>query len=267
MTNILFFYIIKAVIKMMIDTHCHILKEDYEDRDEVIKKMGDNIIIVSSANPKDFEEIIELTKKFKNVFGTIGIHPEFAHEYTKEDIEKVDELLNNEKIIGVGEIGLDYHYGLETKEKQKELFIKQIKLGNKHKKTLVIHSRDAKEDTYNILKEYKNKETKADMHCYSYDLEMAKKLIKENTILGIGGILTFKKEETLKEIVRKLDINNFVLETDSPYLSPEPLRGKRNEPINISLIAKKIAEIKNMDYEEVLNITTKTALKQFNIKK
>ena len=182
-----------------------------------------------------------------------------------EDIEKVEKNLNNPKIVGIGEIGLDYHYGEENKEKQKELFIKQIELGNKHKKTLVIHSRDAKEDTYNILKKYKDKRTKADMHCYSYDLKTAQKFIEENTVLGIGGILTFKKEETLKEIVKEIDIKNFVLETDSPYLTPEPLRGKRNEPINITLVAKKIAELKNMEYEEVLNITTQTALKQFNI--
>lgn len=264
MTKILFFYIIKAVI-IMIDTHCHILKEDYEDREEVIKKMKDNIMIVSSANPKDFDEIIYLINKYKNVYGTIGMHPEYASEYTKEDLNRIDELLENDKIVGVGEIGLDYHYQTDNIEKQKELFIKQIELGNKHKKTLVIHSRDAKEDTYNILKKYKDKRTKADMHCYSYDLKTAQKFIEENTVLGIGGILTFKKEETLKEIVKELDIKNFVLETDSPYLTPEPLRGKRNEPINITLVAKKIAELKNMEYEEVLNITTQTALKQFNI--
>lgn len=266
MTNILFLYIIKLVIIMMIDTHCHVLKEDYEDRDEVIKKMGSNIMIISSANPNDFDEVIELTSKYKNVYGTIGVHPEYADTYTEENLEKVDELLNNEKIIGVGEIGLDYHYGKDNKEKQQELFIKQIELGNKHKKTLVIHSRDAKEDTYDILKKHKNRETKADMHCYSYDLETAKKLIKENVVLGIGGILTFKKEENLKKIVKELEITNFILETDSPYLAPEPLRGKRNEPINITLVARKIAEIKGIEYETVLKETTKTALKQFNIK-
>lgn len=250
----------------MIDTHCHILKEDYEDQDEVIKKMNNNIIIVSSAAPEDFEEIIYLTQKYKNVYGTIGIHPENADNYTKEDLKKVDKLLENKKIVGVGEIGLDYHYGTKNKEKQKALFIEQIKLGNKHNKTLVIHSRDAKEDTYNILKEYKNKELKADMHCYSYDLEMAKKIIKENTVLGINGILTFKKEKTLKEIVKEIDIKNLVLETDSPYLTPEPLRGKRNEPINITLVGKTIAEIKNMKYEDVIKQTTETAKKHFNIR-
>lgn len=251
---------------MMIDTHCHILKEDYENQEEVIKKMKDNIIIVSSASPKDIDEIIELVNTYNNVYGTIGIHPEFADTYTKEDLKKLESFLNHPKIVGIGEIGLDYHYGEDNKQKQKELFIKQIELANKYNKTIVIHSRDAKEDTYNIIEKYKNKDTKCNMHCYSYDLNHAKELIKEGITLGIGGILTFKKETILKEIVSDLDLSSFLLETDSPYLTPEPFRGKKNEPINIIYVAKKIAELKNISCEKVLEETTKNALKQFNIK-
>ncbi len=251
---------------MMIDTHCHILKEDYENNEEVIKKMQDNIIIVSGASPKDIDEIIDIINKHQNVYATIGIHPEFADTYTKEDIMKLEENLTHPKVVGLGEIGLDYHYGKENVEKQKELFIKQIELANTYKKTIVIHSRDAKEDTYNIIEKYKDKTTKCNMHCYSYDLEMAKKLVSQGITLGIGGILTFKKENTLKEIVKNLDISSFLLETDSPYLSPDPLRDKKNEPYNIIYVAKKIAELKNMDYEKVLSETTKNALKQFAIK-
>lgn len=251
---------------MMIDTHCHILKEDYENQDEVIKKMNDNIIVISSASPKDIDEIIYLTKKYKNVYGTIGIHPEFANTYTKEDLIKIEKCLEEEKIVGIGEIGLDYHYTKENKEKQKELFIKQIKLANKYNKTIVIHSRDAKEDTYNIIKEYKNKNISCDMHCYSYDLEMAKKLTNDDIKLGIGGILTFKNETKLKEIVKLISINHLVLETDSPYLTPEPNRGKKNEPVNVKFVAQKISELKGISYDKVIEETTKNAKRLYNLK-
>lgn len=252
-------------MKMMIDTHCHILKEDYKNPEEVIKNMEDNIMIVSSASPKDIDEVIDLTEKYKNVYATIGIHPEFAATYTEEDIEKIEDNIISEKIVGVGEIGLDYHYGRENEERQKELFIKQIKLANKYKKTIVVHSRDAKEETYNILMQHKDIETKCNMHCYSYDLKLAKKLTSQGIMLGINGILTFKNEKVLKEIVRDIDIKYLLLETDSPYLTPEPNRGKRNEPKNIKYVAKKIADIKNIPYEEVLNETTNNAKYQFDI--
>lgn len=250
---------------MMIDTHCHILKEDYEDQEEVIKKMKDNIIIVSGASPHDTDEIIKLIEKYPNVYGTIGIHPEFASTYKKEDLDKIENYLNHKKIVGIGEIGLDYHYGKENVEFQKELFIKQIKLANKYNKTIVIHSRDAKEDTYNILMKYKARNTKCNMHCYSYDLSLAKKLTKNDITLGIGGILTFKNENNLKKIVKDIDIKYLLLETDSPYLTPEPNRGKRNEPINIKYVAQTISDIKSVPYEEVLKKTTENAKRQFEI--
>ena len=250
----------------MIDTHCHILKEDYDNQEEVIKNMKDSIIIVSGASPKDTDEIIELIEKYINIYGTIGIHPEFADTYKNEDINKIEKYLTHPKIVGIGEIGLDYHYGEEDKEKQKELFIKQIKLANKYNKTIVIHSRDAKEDTYNIIEKYKNKETKCNMHCYSYDLEMAKKITKNDITLGIGGILTFKNEKKIKEIVKEIDLKYLLLETDSPYLTPEPFRGKKNEPQNIKYVAKKISELKEIDEEIVLKETTNNAIRQFNLK-
>ena len=251
---------------MMIDTHCHILKEDYDNQAEVIKNMEENIMIVSTASPNDIEEVVELTTKYKNIYGTIGIHPEYADTYNIDDLKKIEKYLTNKKIVGIGEIGLDYHYTKENKEKQKDLFIEQIKLANKYNKTIVIHSRDAIEDTYNTIKENKKENIKCDLHCYSGSLEMAKKFIKINTKFGIGGVLTFKNEKKLKEIVTKLELENFVLETDSPYLAPEPLRGKKNEPINIKYVAQKIAELKNTDINTVLKETTKNAKNLFDLK-
>ncbi len=251
---------------MMIDTHCHLSDEDYDNKEEIIKHMEDNIMIVSTASPKDINEVVNLCKKHKNIYGTIGIHPEFADTYTNEDLKNIEKYLTYSKIVGIGEIGLDYHYTKENKEKQKELFIKQIKLANKYKKTIVIHSRDAIEDTYNIVKQYKNKDIKCNMHCFSGSLEMAERFIKLGVTLGIGGVLTFKNEKKLKEIVTTLDIHNFVLETDSPYLTPEPLRGHKNEPVNIKYIAAKISQLKGISYAKVLEITTQTAHRQFDLK-
>mgnify|MGYP003307933840 CR=1 FL=1 len=185
------------------------------------------------------------------------------NNYTLESLKFIEENINNPKIVGIGEIGLDYYWVKDNKDKQIDLFIKQIELANKYNKTIVIHSRDAINDTYNILKEHLK--TKAVMHCYSSSLEMAKKFIDLGIKLGIGGVLTFKNSKTLKEVVENIDIKNILLETDSPYLTPEPYRGKKNEPYNVLYVAKKIAEIKNIELEEVLEITSKTAKEQFDL--
>ena len=251
---------------MLIDTHCHISDEDYENKEEIIKNMENNIMIVSTASPKDIEEVVNLCETHKNIYGTLGIHPEFADTYKDEDLQKVEKYLTHPKIVGIGEIGLDYHYTKENKEKQKELFIKQINLANKYQKTIVIHSRDAIEDTYNIIEKYKNKNIKCNMHCFSGSLEMAERFVKLGVKLGIGGVLTFKNEKKLKEIVHALDIHNFVLETDSPYLTPEPLRGQKNEPRNVKYVAAKISQLKGISYAKTLEITTQTAIRQFDLK-
>lgn len=252
---------------MMIDTHCHISKNDYDNPEKIIKNMEENIMIISTASPEDIDEVINLCENYKNVFGTIGIHPEFADTYKEDDLKKIEKYLNHPKIVGIGEIGLDYHFSKENKENQKTLFIKQIKLANIYHKTIVIHSRDAINDTYNIIKEYKSQDTKCNLHCYSGSLEMAQNFIPLNVTFGIGGVLTFKNEKKLKDIVRTLDLKHFVLETDSPYLTPEPLRGHQNEPVNIKYVAMKIAELKGIEYTKVLDITTQNAIRQFDLEK
>ena len=239
----------------MVDTHCHITSEYYDNINEVINKMKDNIIIVSGTNKDDIKEVIELCK-YKNVYGTIGIYPTEGL-----DLKIIEDNINNKKIVGIGEIGLDYHLE-HNKEEQINKFIKQLDLARKYNKCVVIHTRDAIQDTYDILKNYKD--LKKVIHCYSGSLEMAKEFIKINCRLGIGGVLTFKNSK-LKDVVKEIDLKYILLETDSPFLTPEPYRGTKNEPYNVIYVAKKIAEIKGISLEEVLNITTNNAKEQFDL--
>ena len=245
----------------MIDTHCHVFKEYYNNIDEVINKMQNNIIIISGTNDQDNKEVLELCKKYPNVYGTIGIHP--TEEYSPNSLKFIEENLNNEKIVGIGEIGLDYYWNKDNKEKQKEIFIKQLDLARKFNKPVVIHNREATNDTYEILKNYPD--LKKDIHCYSGSLEMAKNFIKINCRLGIGGVVTFKNSK-LKEVIKEIDLKYLMLETDSPFLTPEPYRGKQNEPYNIIFVAKTLSEIKEISLEEVLKQTTLNAIEQFDLK-
>lgn len=248
------------MIIIMIDTHCHVFKEYYNNIDEVINRMGNNIIIISGTNDQDNKEVIELCNKYPNVYGTIGIHPT---EIDSNDLDFIEKNLNNKKIVGIGEIGLDYYWNKDNKQKQKEMFIKQLDLALKYNKPVVIHSRDATFDTYEILKNYLN--LKKDIHCYSGSLEMAKNFIKINCRLGIGGVLTFKNSK-LKDVIKEIDLKYLMLETDSPFLTPEPYRGKQNEPYNIIYVAKTLSEIKGISLSDVLEQTTLNAIDQFNLK-
>ncbi|MDD2391414.1 MAG: TatD family hydrolase [Bacilli bacterium] len=248
----------------MVDTHCHLFKEYYDNIDEIVSNMKDNYMIVSGNDDESNKEVMELIEKYPNVFGTIGIHPSSVDNISKKDLDFIEKNISHPKIVAIGEVGLDYHYGKNNIEKQKEIFLKQIKIAKDNKKTILIHSRDSIEDTYNILKENINKE-KIILHCYSSSYEMAKRFLEFNVMFGIGGVLTFKNSKTLKEVVEKIDIEYLLLETDSPYLSPEPLRGLRNQPINITLVAQKIADLKNISLEEVLKTTTDNAKSQFDL--
>lgn len=249
---------------MFIDTHCHVFKEYYDNIDEVINEMKDNIIIVSGYSSSSNREVIELVNKYPNVYGTIGLHPEEVNNISETDFDFIIKNINNKKIVGIGEIGLDYHYISDNKDLQKDVFIKQLNIARMYNKTVAIHSRDAINDTLNIIKEYKD--LKIVMHCYSSSLEVAKELVKMNVKLGIGGVVTFKNGIKLKEVVENIPLDNLLLETDSPYMSPEPLRGKKNKPYNCYIIAEKIAEIKNISLEDVLNVTTSNAINQFDLK-
>jgi len=252
---------------VIVDIHCHLFQEYYDDLENVINKMENNIIIVSGTNLETNQETINICNKYDNVYGTIGFHPTELDNFKEEDLSFIIENIDNPKIIGIGEIGLDYYWKNDNKDQQKRIFEKQLKLAKKYNKTVVIHSREALEDTYKILNKDSCNNLKGVLHCYSYDLESAKKFTKMGYMLGIGGIITFKKADLLREVVKNIDLNYLLLETDSPFLTPRPYIKSRNEPINVKLIAKKVAELKNIEIEKVYAITTKNAFCQFDLKK
>jgi len=246
----------------MIDTHCHL--DECENIDEVIKKMEEHIIIVSGTNDESNLKVLELCHRYNNVYGTLGIHPEEIDNLTNRSFDIIENNLNDEKIVGIGEIGLDYYWRNDNKEEQQQLFIKQIELANQYHKCIVVHSREAINDTYEIIKKHAS-QIKVDIHCYSGSVEMAQQFIKLGCVLGIGGVVTFKNAKKLQEVVSNIDLKHLVLETDSPFLSPEPFRGNKNEPFNVYYVAKKIAEIKNIDIDDVISQTTANAISQFDL--
>lgn len=249
---------------MIIDTHSHLENKYYDNIEDVIKKMEKNIIITSGVDHNSNLEVIKLCEKYDNVFGTLGYHPEEIDSFSSDSIKFLEKYINHPKIVAIGEIGLDYHYTSENVDEQKEAFIAQLRLAAKYNKTVVVHSRDATLDTYNILKE-ELRENNCILHCYSSSLEMAKEFSKLGIKFGVGGVITFKNNRVLKEVIENLPLDSFVLETDSPYLTPEPYRGKKNEPYNVYFVAQKIAEIKNMSVDDVILVTTNTAIAQFDL--
>lgn len=241
----------------MFDTHSHLFSEYYSQEEiKNIVTSFDGIIIVSGTDDKSNHEILNLN--YDNVYFTLGIHPDSVLDC---DLDFIQNNLSNKRVCGVGEIGLDYHYGKENVLKQKELFIKQLNLAREYNLVAVIHSRDAMGDTIDILKDYPD--VKKILHCYSGSIESANELIKYNTYFGIGGVVTFKNSTNLVNVVKSLPLERIVIETDSPYLSP--YRGSKNSPSNIPIIINKIAEIKGISYDEVLSVTTKTACHLFGV--
>ena len=251
---------------MYIDTHCHLSSEDYDDIGLVIKENKENLIdkiIISGYSRDTIKESLDLIDKYSDVYATIGYHPSEADITTDEDLLLLEKQIKNIKVVGIGEIGLDYHYGKENKEKQISLFKKQLELAQKYNLPVVIHSRDAVEDTISILKEYPT--VIGDMHCFSGSLETAKIYLSMGYYLGIGGVVTFKNSNLIK-VIKEIGLDKIVLETDAPYLTPEPFRGKINSSKYISYIAKRIADELNISSEEVSEITSNNAKILFDLK-
>lgn len=246
---------------MLIDTHCHLSSDDYDNIEEILSNK-DCIMVASGCNDKTNKEVLELVSKYDNVYGTLGIHPEEIDNISDNSFKFIEENLNNSKIVAIGEIGLDYYWVKDNKEKQIEIFEKQLKLAQKYNKPIVVHSRESIQDTYNILKKYKLKGT---IHCFSSSLEMAKEFIKLGYKIGVGGTVTFKNSKKLQEIIKEIDLKDILLETDSPYLSPEPFRGKKNKPSNVYFVALKISELKEMEINDVISQTNSNAIELFDL--
>ena len=248
----------------MIDSHAHILSEYYEDISSFIEELKDKDIerVVNCADSiQTSKEVLELYRKYDGyLVPAIGIHPENA-DLKENKVEYLEEILKNNKVVAIGEIGLDYNFNDENKDEQKELFNRQLDLAEKYNLPVIVHTRDSIQDCFDILKKRK---LKGVIHCYNGSIEMAREFIKLGYKLGIGGVLTFKNAK-LYEVVEQLDMKDILLETDSPFLSPEPYRGRKNKPSNVFYVAKKIAEVKKIPLKEVMEITTKNSKDLFDI--
>ena len=258
------FDIILVVITMFTDTHCHIYKEYYDDMDEIIEKIRTskiNRVINNGCDAKSNKEVLDLVKKYDLMYGALGIHPENVDSYTEEDINYIEEHINDDKILAIGEIGLDYYWTKDNKEEQKELFEKQLALAEKVNKPVIIHSREATLDTIDILKKYK---VRGVIHSFSGSYETACTYIKMGFLLGINGVITFKNC-TLKDVIERIDLSNIILETDSPYLTPVPYRGERNDSTHIEDIARFICDIKGITMEELSLVTNNNIKRIFDI--
>lgn len=252
---------------MFFNTHTHLNSEQlYEKRDEFIKNATDNGVkelVVAGYDLESSKKAVAIANEYSFIYATVGISPNDCLNTTDDDLCVIEELLMNPKTVALGEIGLDYYWDEVPRDKQKEVFMKQIEIAKKHIKPIVIHSRDAYEDTYDILKEAKHFGI---MHCYSGSLEMARRYIEIGFEISLAGPVTFKNAKVPKSVAQNIDINHLMIETDCPYLTPHPFRGKQNEPANVIYVAKEIANLKNMDIDDVGRITSFNAKKMFGIK-
>jgi len=253
---------------MLVDTHVHLNSNKYIDNlPEVIQRALDNSVetmIVVGYDKETNKLAIELAEKYPFIYATVGFHPTDAKDIKPGDYELLTKQIQHERVVGVGECGLDFYWDKGFINEQVEVFKRQIELSRKYNKPLIIHMRDATEATYNVLSEYKN--LKGIMHCYSGSPEMAKNFLDLGLHISLGGPVTFKNGHKPKKVAEMVPIDKLLIETDAPYLSPHPFRGKTNEPSRVKLVAEEIAKIRNVSYEIIAEETTKNAYRLFNIK-
>ena len=254
---------------MLFDTHVHLNdKKCADDLMEVIdraKNEGVKYMLVVGYDQVSNQRAIELAEKYEFIYAAVGWHPVDAIYLTDELFDQLKEQLNHSKVVAVGECGLDYHWDTSPVDIQKEVFVKQIQLAKEINKPLIIHTRESIQDTYDILKENNVDVIGGVMHCYSGSIEMARSFINLNFKISLGGPVTFKNGRRAQEVATHIPLEDLLIETDAPYLTPHPYRGTRNEPAYVSMVAKKIAELKNISYEKVAKQTTFNACQLFNI--
>lgn len=254
---------------MFFDTHAHLNAEQYnEDLKEVIDRALSegisNIVVVGFDRPT-IEKAMKLAEEYEFIYASVGWHPVDAIDMTDEDLQWIEELSQHPKVVALGEMGLDYYWDKSPKDIQKEVFRKQIQLAKKVKLPIVIHNRDATADIVEILEEEGAGEVGGIMHCFSGSPEIAKECVDMNFYISLGGPVTFKNAKKPKEVADVIPLDKLLIETDCPYLTPHPYRGKRNEPSYVKLVAEQIADIKGISVEEVASATTENAKKLFGI--
>lgn len=254
---------------MIFESHAHYDDEAFDgDREEILGQMqegGIEYIVNIGANMQSSKQTLELTKKYPFIYGAVGVHPEEISELNEENMKWLKNACQDEKIVAVGEIGLDYYREKDNSPLQKKWFEAQLELAREAKLPVVIHSRDAAFDTLELMKGVHAGEIGGVIHCFSYGVEMAKSYLDMGFYLGVGGVVTFKNGRRLKEVVEYAPLESLLLETDTPYLSPEPNRGKRNTSLNIPYIVAEIARIKGISEEEVIEKTNQNAKKMYGI--
>lgn len=253
---------------MIFETHAHYDDEQFDmDREALLLSMpeqGVGTIVNVSATYASCQRVVDLVQKYPFMYAAVGIHPDEVGSLNEERFQQMKELCKQEKVVAVGEIGLDYYWDNESHDLQKEWFVRQLNLARELNLPVLIHSREAAADTMEIMKQY-GQGVKGVIHCFSYSKEMAAEYVKMGFYIGVGGVVTFKNARKLKETVQEIPLTSIVLETDCPYLAPVPYRGKRNNSAYIKYIAEEIAGIKGVSYEEVVEQTEKNARDLYNL--
>lgn len=254
---------------MIFDTHVHYDDKAFEeDREQLLESLRENgieAVVNIGASIKTTKNTLELMEKYPFVYGAVGVHPSDTGELDEQQMEWLREVSARDKVVAIGEIGLDYYWDEPDRAIQKRWFIRQLELAREVKLPVVIHSRDAAKDTLDIMKEQKAQEIGGVIHCFSYGVEMAREYLDMGFYLGIGGVLTFQNAKKLKEVVAYMPMDRIVLETDCPYLAPAPNRGKRNSSLNLPYVVEAISSIKEIPAEEVIEITNRNAKKMYRL--
>ncbi len=254
---------------MIFDTHAHYDDEAFdEDRDVLLLGMeekGIGAIVNIGASMESSAATVELTRRFPFIYGAVGVHPSEVAELAEEDMERLGEWSSLPKIVAIGEIGLDYHYARPERELQQKWFVRQLSLARETGLPAVIHSRDAAADTMRIMKEQRAEEIGGVIHCFSYSKEIALEYVDMGFYIGVGGVLTFQNARKLVEAVQAVPPERIVLETDSPYLSPAPERGKRNDSAKLARVVEKLAGLKGMAQEDIMRITWENARRLYRM--
>jgi hydrolase, TatD family len=252
---------------MIFESHAHYNDEAFdEDRDTLLNSMRENAIeyiLEIGTSIEESRKSVALAKEYPFVYAAVGVHPDEVGELDLDKIEWLRMQCEYEKVVAIGEIGLDYYWDKQSHEIQKKWFVEQLNIAKEKDLPVVLHSREAAEDTLEVLKANRSDNLRGVMHCYSYSMEMAREYVKMGFHIGVGGVVTFKNGRRLQETVADIPLERILLETDCPYLSPEPNRGKRNSSLNIPFMAEKIAKIKGVTYEEVVRVTNENAKRLF----